>query len=225
MNQLNSELCRPGVPQSKKSNKRKVKELLETRQRTKNMWNMRVTMIPIVIGALGTVLKDLERGLKELEIGGQLKQHCWDSPEYWEKYWRPKGTCCNSDSTERTSANAGVKNLLLIIIIIICRIVDFAIPADHKVKLKGSEKRDKCLDLARELKKILWNREVKVITIVIGNLTVTKRTVHEMEGLKIGEQVETLQTTALLRLARILRRVLETRGDLLSLRLLRKILS
>ena len=35
-----------------------------------------------------------------------------------------------------------------------CRIVDFAVPADHKVKLKESEKKDKYLDLARELKKL-----------------------------------------------------------------------
>ena len=34
------------------------------------LWNMRVTVIPIVIGALGTVTKDFERGLKKLEIGG-----------------------------------------------------------------------------------------------------------------------------------------------------------
>ena len=34
-----------------------------------------------------------------------------------------------------------------------CGIVHFAVPVDHRVKLKGSEKRDKCLDLARELKK------------------------------------------------------------------------
>ena len=31
--------------------------------------------------------------------------------------------------------------------------MEFAVPADHRVKLKKSEKRDKCLDLARELKK------------------------------------------------------------------------
>ena len=36
-----------------------------------------------------------------------------------------------------------------------CQIVDFAIPADHKVKLKESEKIDKYLDLARELKKTM----------------------------------------------------------------------
>ena len=34
-----------------------------------------------------------------------------------------------------------------------CRIVDFAVLADHRVKLKESEKRDKYLDLARKLKK------------------------------------------------------------------------
>ena len=33
-----------------------------------------------------------------------------------------------------------------------CQIVDFAVPADFKVKLKESDKRDKYLDLARELK-------------------------------------------------------------------------
>ena len=34
-----------------------------------------------------------------------------------------------------------------------CRTVDFAVPADHRVKLKESEKKDKYLDLARGLKK------------------------------------------------------------------------
>ena len=34
-----------------------------------------------------------------------------------------------------------------------CRIVDVAVPADHRVKLKENEKKDKYLDLARELKK------------------------------------------------------------------------
>ena len=38
----------------------------------------------------------------------------------------------------------------------ICKIVDFAVPADHRINLKESEKKDKYLDLARELKK-LWN--------------------------------------------------------------------
>ena len=31
--------------------------------------------------------------------------------------------------------------------------MDFAVPADHRVKLKEDEKKDKYLDLAEELKK------------------------------------------------------------------------
>ena len=34
----------------------------------------------------------------------------------------------------------------------ISKIVDFAVPADHRIKLKEWEKRDKYLDFARELK-------------------------------------------------------------------------
>ena len=34
-----------------------------------------------------------------------------------------------------------------------CKIVDFAILVDSKIKLKACEKKDKYLDLARELKK------------------------------------------------------------------------
>ena len=34
-----------------------------------------------------------------------------------------------------------------------CKIVDFAVQADHRIKLKECEKKDKYLDLARELKK------------------------------------------------------------------------
>ena len=36
-----------------------------------------------------------------------------------------------------------------------CKIVDFAVPSDHRIKLKECEKRDKYLDLARELKKTM----------------------------------------------------------------------
>ena len=36
-----------------------------------------------------------------------------------------------------------------------CRIVDFAVEADHRVQLKEREKSDKYLDLAREQKKFI----------------------------------------------------------------------
>ena len=55
------------------------------------------------------------------------------------------------------------------------KIVNFAVPADNRIKLKECEKKDKYLDLARELKK-LWNMPVTIIPIVIGAFgTVTKR--------------------------------------------------
>ena len=91
----------------------------------------------------------------------------------------------------------------------ICKIVDFAVVADHRINLKKSEKKDKYLDLARELKK-LWNMKVTIVPIVIGALrTITKGLLKALEDLEIGGRVETIQTTALLRKARILRRVLE----------------
>ena len=92
----------------------------------------------------------------------------------------------------------------------ICKIVDFAVPADHRIKLKECEKRDKYIDLAGELKKI-WNKKVTIIPIVIGAFgTVTKGLLKGLEDLEVGGRVETIQTTALLKTPRILRRVLET---------------
>ena len=61
--------------------------------------------------------------------------------------------------------------------------MNFAVPADHRVKLKECEKRDKYLDLARGLKK-LWNMKVAIVLIVIGALgTVTKDLVQMTGGL------------------------------------------
>ena len=92
----------------------------------------------------------------------------------------------------------------------IFKIVDFAVPADHKIKLKECEKKDKYLDLARELKN-LWNMKVTIVPIVIGAFgTIAKRLLKGLEDLEVGGRVETIQMTALLRTARILRRVLET---------------
>ena len=88
--------------------------------------------------------------------------------------------------------------------------MDFAIPADHRVKLKESEKKDKYIDPARELKK-LWNMKVTVILIVTGALgTVAKELVLGLEEMQIRRRVENIQTTALLRSAIILSRVLVT---------------
>ena len=88
--------------------------------------------------------------------------------------------------------------------------MDFALPADHRVKLKESEKKDKFLDFARELEK-LWDMKVTVIPIDVGVLrTVTNGLVKGLEDLEIRVRMETIQSTPLLRSARLLRRDLET---------------
>ena len=76
-----------------------------------------------------------------------------------------------------------------------------------------SEKKDKYLDLVRELKK-LWNMKVTIISIGISVFgTVTKGLLKGVEDLEVGRRVETIETTVLLRTARILRIVQETWED------------
>ena len=82
--------------------------------------------------------------------------------------------------------------------------MDFAVSADHRIKLKEFEKKDKYVDLHKELKK-LWNRKVTIIPIVIGAFgTVTKRLFKGLKDLEFGGRVVTIQTTALLRTAKYL---------------------
>ena len=183
---------------------------------------MKVTVIPIVIGALVTIPKGGVNRLKDLEIGqvGTIQT---------TTLLRSAKILRNFLSF-KPSAKAGVNNSPTIIIIInkkkrTCKIVDFDVPADHKIKLKECKKKDKYLGLARELKK-LWNMQMTIIPIVIGAFgTVTKGLLKGLEDLDVGGRVETIQTTTLLSTARILRRVLETWGDLLSFKLQWKTIS
>ena len=88
--------------------------------------------------------------------------------------------------------------------------MDLAVPAYHRVKLKENEKNDKYLDLARELKKLL-NMKVTFIPIVIGAFgSVTKGLLKGLKDLKMRKGEGTIQSTTLLKLARLLRRVQET---------------
>ena len=132
----------------------------------------------------------------------KLQQSCV-RPEFSDVSERPEETFCHSESWERPPADVGAKNYEIIIMIII---IIIAVPTSHRVKLKESKKEDKYLDLARERKK-LWNMKVTIIPIVIGMLgTVTKGLVKGLEELETRASVETIETTALLSSARILRR-------------------
>ena len=87
-------------------------------------------------------------------------------------------------------------------------IVDF--PVSTTVKSKETEKIDKYLDLARELRK-QWNMKVTVIAVVIAaGSIISKGLLKGLEDLAFGGKMETIQTTALLRSVKILRRVQET---------------
>ena len=88
--------------------------------------------------------------------------------------------------------------------------MDSATLVDLRVKLKENEKKDKYIDLARELKK-LRNMKVMFIEIASGAFgTVTKGLLKGLDDLEIRGRAETIQTTTLLRSVRILRRVLES---------------
>ena len=171
---------------------------------------MKMSVILIVVGVLGTVSKGLVKGLEDLEIRGQVetiqKTVLFRSarilsriPETWEHL------LSLNHKWESISKCWWGKTLIIIIKIIITAIItlhnptpvlennthkllwvfdihtdhqisargkdlikikqkkrtykifDFAVPADHRIKLKECEKTDKYLDHARELKRKLWN--------------------------------------------------------------------
>ena len=88
--------------------------------------------------------------------------------------------------------------------------MNLAVQANQS-KVERKQKMDKYLDFARELKK-LWNMKMMIISIVIAALgTVMKGLIQGLEGLEMIGRMDTIPTIALLRSARILRRVLERR--------------
>ena len=76
-----------------------------------------------------------------------------------------------------------------------CKIVNFAVPADHLVKWKWNKKKNEYLDLAQELKKLL-NKKVTFIPNVIDAFgTLIKGLIQGLEDLEIKGRVETIQAS------------------------------
>ena len=88
-----------------------------------------------------------------------------------------------------------------------CLIVEFAVPNDHRIKIDENEKRDKYLDLARELK-IVRVTEILIVTDALG--TIPKGLVRGLEKLEIRWQAETIQSTVLRSVKRDLLRLKKT---------------
>ena len=77
----------------------------------KKQWNMKVTIIPIVIGAFGTVTKGLLKGQEDFEFGGREETIQTTALLKTDRILRRiLETCCHSVSSERPSVNADVKN-------------------------------------------------------------------------------------------------------------------
>ena len=73
---------------------------------------MKVTIIPIVIGAFGTVTKGLLKGLEDLEVRGQVETMQTTALLKTARILRRVlETCCHSISCEIPSAYADVQKL------------------------------------------------------------------------------------------------------------------
>ena len=89
-------------------------------------------------------------------------------------------------------------------------IIDIAVPGDSRIKKAEQKKIESYQDLKRELKKIWGLKDIKIIPIVIGALgAVTSQFKTYLKTVHCPFAVSTLQKTALLGSAHILRKVLD----------------
>ena len=75
-------------------------------------------MIPILIGSLRTISKELIKGLEDLEIGDNPDNGIMKIVQTTERPWRLEETRCNSNSSEKPSANSSMKHSQKVKIII-----------------------------------------------------------------------------------------------------------
>ena len=89
-------------------------------------------------------------------------------------------------------------------------IIDVAVPGDCRIHEKENEKVEKYQDLKREIKRLWSLRTVKVVPVVVGALACVSKIFNRwMEMLGLEVDVGTVQKTALLGTARIIRKVFD----------------
>ena len=161
----------------------------------KNLGNMKVTAIPVVIGVLDTVTKGLIQRLVVLEIKQRMKTTQTTTLLGSVRILRRVlETCSHSDSSRKQSANAGMKNSQMSKMIIM---------------INKRKRKERWIFKSCKRSKKLCTMKVMVIPIVIDALgTIPKGLIKDLGGLEIRGQVETIQTIWL-RSARIQRRVLK----------------
>ena len=90
-----------------------------------------------------------------------------------------------------------------------CQIIDIAIPGDTRVWRKEEEKMEKYRELGFELGR-LWEVRPKVIPIIVGALgTISNRLISYLAEVGADMSFETIQKSALLGTAQILRKTLQ----------------
>ena len=96
------------VPADHRINWKHVKRRISTStllENWKKLWNIKVTIIIIVIGAFSTVEKGLLKYWMTLKLEDEWRppklQYRWERPEFWEESWRLEETCCHSNSSDR----------------------------------------------------------------------------------------------------------------------------
>ena len=88
-----------------------------------------------------------------------------------------------------------------------------AIPSDYNIQKKAMEKISKYVDLQMECQR-LWNKKVEVIPIIIGATGIVDKNIKKYVGRIPGHHnIYSLQRSAILGPAHILRKVLSVKPD------------
>ena len=117
---LSTLLSRLIIKENWKNVKRRI-STLTLLENWKKLWNMTVTILPVMIGAFGSITKGLLKGLEDLEVGGRVEtiQTTALLKTVREESWRFEKFCCHSNSSEKPSADADMKKSKEVIILMI----------------------------------------------------------------------------------------------------------
>ena len=81
---------------------------------------MKMTVIPLVIGTVGTIPKGLIQGLEDLKIRGQVETIQTTALLRLSRILRRVlEICCHSNSNGKPSANTSVKNYLSLLLLLL----------------------------------------------------------------------------------------------------------
>ena len=94
-----------------------------------------------------------------------------------------------------------------------CLIIDIAVPNDHNIQKKATEKMSKYVDLQIECQR-MWNKKVEVVPVIIGATGVVERNIKKYLNKIPGKHnIYNLQRSAVLGTAHILRKVLSLKPE------------